>query len=230
MNAEPAFVTGCGLHRSFDNGQGRIDALADVSLTLARGEMVAVEGPSGAGKSTLLQLLALLARPDQGTLHLDGMPVHDLPEAERTRLRLQRIGIVTQRIDLIPELDALDNVSVPQILARNSRNAARAAATELLSEFGLGRRLHHYPADLSGGEQQRVAMARALVNGPALVVADEPTGSLDTNTGDHVLGLLHTVARHDVTVIVATHDPRASAHADRTIRLVDGRVVAGTLR
>lgn len=230
MNAQAAFVTGCGLHRSVDSGQGRIDALADVSLTLARGEMVAIEGPSGAGKSTLLQLLALLARPDQGTLHLDGMPVHDLPEAERTRLRLQRIGIVTQRIDLIPELDARDNVAVPQILARNSRNTAHAAATELLSEFGLGHRLHHYPADLSGGEQQRVAIARALVNGPALVVADEPTGSLDTNTGDRVLGLLQTVARQGVAVIVATHDPRASAHADRTIRLVDGKVVAGTLR
>lgn len=212
------------LSRNFTRGNESVRALDDVTLRIDRGEMIAIEGPSGAGKSTLLHLLGLLDRPDAGTIRLGDRPVHDLPESERTQLRLHHIGVVTQRIDLLTDLDAAENVAVPALLARGNRRPALRRAAELLDEVGLSDRVNHRPDQLSGGELQRVAIARALINGPELIIADEPTGSLDTHSGDGILALLRTLSRDGVTVILATHDVRASAQADRTIRLVDGKV------
>lgn len=203
-----------------------VTALDDVSLAVEAGELVAVLGPSGSGKSTLLHLLAALDVPTSGRVYLDGEPTDGRSERSRARLRLDRVGIVFQRFHLLPSLSARANVALPLVERGVGKQARRERATALLERVGLGDRVDHRPGQLSGGEQQRVAVARALVGDPALVVADEPTGELDSETGATVLDLLADVVE-DRAVVVASHDPAVAARADRRIELRDGRRVDG---
>lgn len=222
-----AVLEASDLHRTFRSARAAdVHALRGVSLAVAPGEVVGVHGPSGSGKSTLLHLLAGLDRPDRGRVRFDGQDLDALDEPARTALRLHRIGLVLQSFDLLPTLDAADNVAVPAILAGAPPRAARIRAVELLDAVGLSGRADHRPAELSGGEQQRACIARALVNDPVLVLADEPTAALDSVAGDGVLRVLRELAADGRAVVLASHDARAAAHAHRSIRLVDGQVVA----
>jgi len=205
-------------------GGETVTALRDVSLTVERGEVVGVAGPSGSGKSTLMHLLAGLDTPTDGTVQVAGADTASLSGRERTRLRLDRVGLVFQRFYLLPSLSARGNVALPLIEQGVRRGERRERAAELLGAVGLADRSDHRPAELSGGEQQRVAVARALVTDPAIVVADEPTGELDTETGAQVLDLLASVGE-DRAVVVASHDDRALDRADRIVELVDGQRV-----
>jgi putative ABC transport system ATP-binding protein len=209
------------LHRSFPGLGGRVQALRGVSLTVASGHSLAVVGPSGSGKSTLLGLLAGLDRPDRGQVVVDGEDLATLPERRLARLRGQRIGVVFQSYRLVPTLDALENVALPLELA--GRADAHALARTWLERVGLAGRADHLPARLSGGEQQRVALARALAPAPALVLADEPTGNLDSATGSHCADLLFALCRDaGSALVVVTHDPALAARADAILRLRDG--------
>jgi len=203
-----------------------VTALADVSLAADRGEVVGVAGPSGSGKSTLLHLLAALDTPTAGRVVLDGTETTALSSRERARLRLDAVGVVFQRFHLLAALSARANVAVPLVERGVPKRERRDRAESLLADLGLGDRTDHVPGTLSGGERQRVAIARALVTDPAVVVADEPTGELDTATGERVLDLLAETAE-DRAVVLASHDERALARADRVVRLRDGRRVSG---
>jgi putative ABC transport system ATP-binding protein len=216
-----------GLRRTYGEGAGAVRALDGVDLAFAPGSFTAVMGPSGSGKSTFLTCAAGLERPTEGRVLVQGEDITDWSEAERTRLRRERIGFVFQGFHLMPYLTAAQNVGLPQRLAGHRPDKRRVA--ELLDRVGLGDRAGHLPDSMSGGQQQRVAIARALVTDPAVVLADEPTGALDTTTAREVLQLLRTaVDALGQTVVMVTHDPVAAAHADRVVFLVDGRV-AGTM-
>ena len=202
-------------------------ALDELSLTVRAGEALAVLGPSGSGKSTLLNLLAGLDRPSSGTVTVDGIRVDKLGEAASARYRRARIGLVFQFFNLLDDLTVLDNVMLPAQLAGTSRAKARARAEELLGSLGVARHAGAYPGRLSGGERQRVAVARALVNSPALLLADEPTGALDTASGAEVRRLLSQLHADGQTVVLVTHDENLARECStRTIRLVDGRIAA----
>jgi putative ABC transport system ATP-binding protein len=203
-----------------------VTALGGVSLAVERGEFVGIAGPSGSGKSTLLHLLAALDTPTSGRVTIDGTDTASLSARERTRLRLDSVGIVFQRFHLLPALTARSNVAVPLVELGYPKRDRRDRAAELLAEVGLADRMDHRPGALSGGEQQRVAVARALATDPDLLVADEPTGELDTATGDRVLDLFAEVAT-DRAVVVASHDARALDRADRVVHLRDGAVASG---
>jgi putative ABC transport system ATP-binding protein len=203
---------------------GAVTILDGVTLDVAPGQFVAVIGPSGSGKSTLLGLVAGLDRPTAGSIRVDGVELAALDEDALARLRLAKIGYVFQAFHLIPTLTALENVAVPLELAGASDAPGQARA--LLEEVGLKARVDHYPAELSGGEQQRVALARAVANRPRLLLADEPTGNLDSATGAQIVELLVNLhRRHGTTLILVTHDPALAAHAQRIVELRDGRVV-----
>ena len=203
---------------------GVVTILDGVTLDVPQGQFVAVTGPSGSGKSTLLGLVAGLDRPTTGSIRINGVELSLLDEDALARLRLATIGYVFQSFHLIPTLTALENVAVPLELAGAADAVARAGA--LLDEVGLKARVGHYPAELSGGEQQRVALARAVANGPQLLLADEPTGNLDSATGGQIVDLLVGLhRRHGVTLVLVTHDPALAAFADRIVELRDGRVV-----
>jgi ABC-type lipoprotein export system ATPase subunit/ABC-type lipoprotein release transport system permease subunit len=213
------------LQRSFQRGETTVQALAGIDLEITPGEFVALVGPSGSGKSTLLNLLGGLDRPSSGELWLDGLPLHTAEEKERTNHRRRRVGFVFQSFNLLPRFTALENVAVSLMLSGVPKAEREARATALLERVGLGHRLQHYPGELSGGEQQRTAIARALIHNPALVLADEPTGNLDSVTGEEVMALLQELNREQgVTLIVVTHDPEVAAYADRIVRLRDGLV------
>ncbi len=210
---------------------GRIQALRDVSLQVASGEMLAVTGHSGSGKSTLLNLIGGLDEPTQGRILIDGAPVWEQPKREAVRARRELVGFVFQHHLLLPNLDAAANVEVPLIGAGLGRRERRRRATQLLEEVGLANRAEHAPSELSGGERQRVAVARALANEPRLLLADEPTGALDSKTSARVLDLLADVrARRGMTMIVVSHDPEVGARADRMVQAVDGRLRDAELR
>ena len=214
-----------GLTRHYRIGEGTVEALAGVDLGVRRGEFVAVAGVSGSGKSTLLHLVGGLDRPTDGQVWVDGVELGSAGESELTHHRRQRVGFVFQTFNLLSRLTALENVALPLMFAGVPRREREARARALLEGVGLGRRLHHYPTQLSGGEQQRVAIARALVHNPAVILADEPTGNLDTQTGAEIMALLRRLNRErGVTVLLVTHDPAAAAVTDRVIRLRDGRV------
>ncbi len=212
-----------GLQRSFTQGGETIEVLRGVDLTVAPGEIVALLGPSGSGKSTLLQAVGLLEGGFEGSIRLMGEEAAKLNAAGRTVLRRDRLGFVYQFHHLLPDFDAAENVILPQLIHGATRADATARAESLLTTLGLGKRLTHRPSQLSGGEQQRVAVARALANRPALVLADEPTGNLDEATADIVLGeFLRLVRDQKSAALVATHNERLAARMDRVVRLHDG--------
>jgi putative ABC transport system ATP-binding protein len=216
-----ALVQARFLQKSFT----RTQALRGVSVEFGTGERVAVTGPSGSGKSTLLLCLAGILRPESGEVLYDGHRLDRLPEAERTRLRRREMGIVLQFGQLVPELTAAQNVALPLMLEGHDRGSARHAALSWLERLGADGLADRVPAELSGGEAQRVAVARALVTGPRVVLADEPTGALDTVTGEQVLSqLVGAVRATEATLVLVTHDNRVAAHADREVVLRDGCV------
>jgi putative ABC transport system ATP-binding protein len=218
------------LTKIYGSGSTAVTALDDVSFTVQAGQFVAVMGPSGCGKSTLLHLLGGLDRPTDGKVIIEGTPIADMSDDRLTELRRRKIGFVFQFFNLIPVLTAAENAALPVTLDGVKPTEAKAKAIDWLTRFGLGDRLASRPDQLSGGQQQRVAIARALVAEPALILADEPTGNVDTRAGDEIAGLLRQVAKEYVrTVIMVTHDPRIAAYADRIIFLKDGKVVDETL-
>ncbi len=217
------------LTKVYGKGETAVTALDHVSLTIHAGEFVAVMGPSGCGKSTLLHLIGGLDRPTEGRVLLDGADLSQLSDARLAELRRRRIGFVFQFYNLIPVLNATENAALPLILDGARPSVAREKAIEWLTKMGLSDRLGNRPDQLSGGQQQRVAIARALVAEPALVMADEPTGNLDSRAGDEIAGLLKQIsAKWGRTVLIVTHDPRIAAYADRIIFLKDGRIVDQT--
>jgi len=214
--------------RSYGAGAAAVAVLRGATLSIARGEIVALVAPSGAGKSTLLQIAGLLDAPDGGRVRIGGVAAEGLNDAGRTALRRTGIGFVYQFHHLLPEFSALENVMLPQFAAGVARAAAAARAAALLDSVGLAARVNHRPAELSGGEQQRVAVARALANAPGLLLADEPTGNLDPQTADRVFAvMLETVRGQGAGALIATHNPELAARMDRVVRLEAGVVVEG---
>jgi len=212
----------------YELGSVRVEALRGVSLAIRRGEYVALVGPSGSGKSTLMNTLGCLDRPTAGSYLLDGREVTRLSKDERAAVRNRHLGFVFQNFNLLARTTALENVELPMIYARGvPARERRRRAVEALESVGLGDRLDHHPSQLSGGQQQRVAIARALVNGPSILMGDEPTGNLDSRTGQDVIDLFRRLNREQgLTVIIVTHDPGVAAAADRVITLRDGLVVS----
>ena len=214
--------------KRFD-GKSHVTALQAVSLTIGRGEMVSIVGPSGSGKSTLLNLAGALDRATSGTVSIDGESLDRLSDSALTKLRRDKIGFIFQFFNLLPTLTCLENVALPLHLRGWSRQRVTERATELLALVGLTERLGHRPEELSGGQRQRVAIARALSIYPPVLLADEPTGNLDSRTGDEILGLLHDLhARIGSTVVIVTHDAAVARSCDRTIALRDGRIIDDT--
>jgi len=218
-------VRAVGLARRYKMGDAFVDALRGVDLTVARGEFVALVGPSGSGKSTVLNLIGGLDRPTSGQVWINGTELSGSDERALTRHRRQHVGFVFQSFNLLPRLTAEENVALPLMFGGVPEKERRARARALLERVGLGPRLAHRPTQLSGGEQQRVAIARALVGQPALLLADEPTGNLDTVIGAEIMSLLKELNREErLTLLVVTHDPEVAAFADRVIKLRDGQV------
>jgi lipoprotein-releasing system ATP-binding protein len=218
-----------GLRRVYETGQGPLEVLRDVALTLEAGEIVGLVGPSGSGKSSLLHAAGLLERPTEGTIRFIGLDCGGLKDRVRTQIRLHGIGFVYQFHHLLPEFTALENVALPALIAGKDRRVARSRARSLLTDLGLAERVDHRPGQLSGGEQQRVAVARALANKPRLLLADEPTGNLDPATSETVfLNLRDLVRKTGVAALIATHNMGMIPHMDRVLTVRDGTVVTLT--
>ncbi|HVW47662.1 MAG TPA: ABC transporter ATP-binding protein [Solirubrobacterales bacterium] len=213
------------LVRTYAMGRTMVRALRGVTLRIGRGEYVAIMGPSGSGKSTLMNTLGCLDAPTSGTYLLDGVDVGKLDEDDLSDLRNRKIGFVFQGFNLVPRISALANVELPLVYAGLTRTARRHRATRALAAVGMGRRLDHGSNELSGGQQQRVAIARAIVTNPALVLADEPTGNLDSRSSADVLRIFEELNGSGRTVVMITHEDDVAAHADRLVRLADGRIV-----
>jgi ABC-type lipoprotein export system ATPase subunit len=212
------------VHKTYMLGHRPLEVLRGVDLDLERGDFVALRGASGAGKSTLLHLLGGLDTPTQGTVRLAGRDLATLPRRELARVRNREVGFIFQGYYLLPELDALENVCLPARMARSPAAKAEARGRELLARVGLQDRMDHKPYELSGGEQQRVAIARALINEPGLILADEPTGNLDSHTGEEIIELLVSLrAEKQTTLVMATHDLRIAARAPKVLQIVDGK-------
>src|SRR5215469_6316637 len=222
-------LTARSLHKTYLLGRRELKVLRGVDLELKRGDFLGLRGASGAGKSTLLHLLGGLDTPTAGEVWLGGRNLASLSSSELAGLRNKEVGFIFQAYYLLPELDALENVCLPARMARRSANQTEARARQLLERVGLKDRVEHKPYELSGGEQQRVAIARALINEPDLILADEPTGNLDSHTGEEIIDLLVQLrAEKQTTLVMATHDARVAARAPRVIHLVDGQVGNGT--
>jgi lipoprotein-releasing system ATP-binding protein len=216
-----------GLYKSFPMGGRELVVLNDINLRIQRGELIAIMGASGAGKSTLLQILGTLDRPTKGTVSFEGQDVFQLSEQQQAEFRNKRVGFVFQFHHLLPEFTALENACLPAMIQSRDMADVTGEATKLLREVGLGDRLHHKPGELSGGEQQRVSVARALMQQPDLVLADEPTGNLDSHTGDALFALLRQLNRsRGTTFVIVTHNDKLSAHADRIVSMQDGMIVS----
>jgi len=217
------------VRKEFSRASVKVAALKDVNLSIDAGSFVALVGPSGSGKSTLLQLLGALEKPSSGQILFQGRDLSQLDDRELTKLRATEIGFVFQHFNLIPTLTALDNVVAAMVAGGLDRSLRRKRASELLSQVGLEDRVAHLPSRLSGGEQQRVAIARALANEPAVVIADEPTGNLDSAMSNEVMSILEDIRRTSgITIIMATHDPRIAERAERHITLHDGEIARDT--
>ena len=214
-----------GIKKVFYTDEVETHALADVHLDIKQGEYVAIAGPSGCGKTTLLSILGLLDTPTDGAYVLDGRPVANLSAADRARVRNRQIGFIFQAFNLIGDLTVYENVELPLTYRGLSGAERKRRVTDALEKVGMSHRVKHYPAQLSGGQQQRVAVARAVAGDPAILLADEPTGNLDSSNGEAVMELLRELHRGGATICMVTHDPRYAAHADRTIELFDGRVL-----
>ena len=224
MNSQP-FIQVRGLRKSYPMGSTTVHALAGVDLTVERNSLSVVMGPSGSGKSTLLYLLGGLDRPTSGQIAINGSMLESLDENALALYRRRSVGFIFQSFNLVPSMTALENVAFPMRFSGISARQRRARAFTLLKQVGLEKRAHHRPTELSGGQQQRVAIARALVNDPPLVLADEPTGNLDSGSGLSIMQLLSELHRGGRTVLVVTHDPRMARFATDFVRLLDGRIV-----
>ena len=199
-------------------------ALVDVDIAINHGEFVAIMGPSGSGKSTLMNLIGCLDTPTRGSYHCDGIDVARLSADDLARLRMDKIGFVFQGFHLLPRLSALENVALPLIYAGVPRHERKERAEQALAEVRLADRMHHRPSELSGGQQQRVAIARALINRPPVLLADEPTGALDSRTGEEILALFEHLREQGHTIVLITHDAQVAGHADRVLHMRDGRL------
>jgi putative ABC transport system ATP-binding protein len=219
-------ITAQQLAKSYPSGSGMLHALQGVTFTVAPGEFVAVMGPSGSGKTTLMNLIGLLDRPSGGQLLIEDEDVTQLGPDRQAAIRNSRIGFVFQSYNLLARSTAIENVELPLVYAGLPKHERRSRAAALLDAFGLADRQHHWPAQLSGGEQQRVAIARAMVTDPSLILADEPTGALDTTTGRAVLALFQALNEQGKAIVMITHDEAVARHARRVLRLKDGRLVA----
>ena len=215
------------LYKSFPMGGRELVVLNNINLHIKRGELIAIMGASGAGKSTLLQILGTLDRPTKGTVSFDGQNLFALTEQEQAEFRNKRVGFVFQFHHLLPEFSALENACLPAMIQKREMADVVGEATKLLGEVGLADRLHHKPGELSGGEQQRVSVARALMQQPDLVLADEPTGNLDSHTGDALFTLLRQLNRsRGTTFVIVTHNDKLSSQADRIVSMQDGMIVS----
>jgi len=221
-----AMISLRGVTKVYGMGDTTVHALAGIDLQVAEGEMVAIMGPSGSGKSTLMNILGCLDRPTGGEYHLAGQEVGQIDDNQRAEVRNHHIGFIFQGFNLLPKLNALQNVETPLIYRGVAARKRKDLALAALREVGLGDRGHHKPAELSGGQQQRVAVARALASQPSILLGDEPTGALDTRTGQEMLSLFQDLNAHGRTVVIVTHDERVAAHCKRIVRLQDGRVVS----
>ncbi len=226
MMAEPV-VLAEELTKDYASGMVAVHALRGVSLSVAPGEMVAIMGPSGSGKTTLLNLLGCVDLPSRGRYRLDGRDVSSLNDGALSRIRNERIGFVFQTFNLLPRLTALDNVRLPLLYAHNRR--PQEAPALALEKVGLADRAHHTPNQLSGGQQQRVAIARALVMDPTIILADEPTGNLDSRSGEEIILLFQELNREGATILLVTHDLQVAKHASRIVRMRDGRITSDEL-
>ncbi|MCP9439138.1 MAG: ABC transporter ATP-binding protein [Nitrospira sp.] len=214
------------LYKSFSMGTYEVSVLKGINLEIQRGELIAIVGASGAGKSTLLHIIGTLDKPSRGTVTFDGRDLFQMTETEQADFRNKRIGFVFQFHHLLPEFTALENACMPALVQRRDAASVKAEAKALLETVGLGHRLHHKPGELSGGEQQRVAIARALMQKPDLVLADEPTGNLDSHTGDALFHLMRDLNKAGgTTFVIVTHNDKLSAQADRIIHMQDGMIV-----
>ncbi|MGD9864861.1 MAG: ABC transporter permease, partial [Pseudodonghicola sp.] len=225
--AEP-LISARGISRSFQAGEETITVLRDVDIDIYPGELVAIVGASGSGKSTLMNILGCLDRASSGSYHFAGHDVATLDHEELARLRREHFGFIFQRYQLLPDLDAVGNVEVPAIYTGEGRATRRERAIKLLGQLGLENRLDHHPNELSGGQQQRVSVARALMNGGEVILADEPTGALDTKSSAELIDLLLDLNARGHTIVMVTHDPAVAIHAHRTVELSDGRVISDT--
>ena len=213
--------------KSYNHRGKRVFALDNVTMEIPLGDFVSIVGPSGSGKSTFLLTLGGMLSPAEGKVFVDGESLYDLNPEKRAALRKEKIGFVFQTFNLIPYLTALENVQIPLLLAGTDGEDQRAKAASLLDRLGLGDRLDHKPSELSVGQQQRVALARMLANDPAIVLADEPTGNLDPETGRSILSFLEEIHREKRTIVMVTHDERAAAKAARTLKLLEGKIISG---
>jgi putative ABC transport system ATP-binding protein len=220
-----ALIRAQNLHRVFVTEEVETHALAGIHLSVGRGEYVAISGPSGCGKSTLMAILGLLDSPSDGDYWLDGRPVATLTATERARIRNRQVGFIFQSFNLIGDLTVHENVELPLLYRHLPSSQRKQWVQDALDRVGMSHRAKHYPAQLSGGQQQRVAAARAVVGRPSIVLADEPTGNLDSNSGQAVMAMLADLHRAGTTICMVTHDPRYACYAQRTIHLFDGRIV-----
>ncbi|HEX9162978.1 MAG TPA: ABC transporter ATP-binding protein [Thermoanaerobaculia bacterium] len=223
---ERSLIHLAGVTKIYDAGENAVQALAGVNVEISRGEFVAIVGPSGSGKSTLMHILGCLDSPTDGEYWLDGENVADLSARALARIRNQKIGFVFQTFNLLPRATVWKNVELPLLYAGIGTEERRERALEALKHVGLDRRAKHRPNELSGGQRQRVAIARALVNDPSLILADEPTGNLDTKTGSEIIDIFEKLAANNQTIILVTHDPAIAARTQRKITIVDGLIVS----
>jgi putative ABC transport system ATP-binding protein len=215
------------LTKVYGMGDATVAALDGVSLEIKAGEFVAIMGPSGSGKSTLMHILGCLSRPTAGRYILDGQDISDMSKVELAIIRNEKLGFIFQAYNLLPRTDALRNVTMPLLYDRNrkmTREEGEKKALKMLELVGLADRVHHQPQELSGGQQQRVAIARALINDPVLIIADEPTGNLDSKSGREILNLLRSLHKQGVTIVMVTHDPLTAEYTQRVIHLADGKI------
>jgi putative ABC transport system ATP-binding protein len=225
MTDTPALIDLSGVTKVFLTDEVETHALSGIHLKIEKGEFAAIAGPSGCGKSTLLSILGLLDSPTEGQYVLNGQPVAKLTAADRARVRNREIGFIFQSFNLIGDLTVFENVELPLTYRGTSSAERKKRAMDSLERVGMGHRAKHLPSQLSGGQQQRVAVARALVGAPAVLLADEPTGNLDSKNGDAVMALMTELHQGGATIVMVTHDPRFARYADRTIHIFDGRIV-----